>query len=117
MAKERICLLDKKSYKYCPNCGGDSPSETWRNLYCSENCYKIATLWQKHRDKKITDLETKRELLKLDLTSLDSYNDLFKSDIIEIMNTEIKPVVTEPTIHKTIKKKSMVNKIVNDDLK
>ena len=103
MAKDRKCIVcpDKHIYKYCSHCAGYNSKETWRYLYCSQNCrgiYNIATDFSKG---KISGLEAKKELEKYDLSDLEFFNSTIKNEIEEILSViekeEIK-VAFVPTV-------------------
>ena len=88
MAKDRKCIVcpDKHIYKYCSHCAGYNSKETWRYLYCSQNCrgiYNIATDFSKG---KISGLEAKKELEKYDLSDLEFFNSTIKNEIEEILS-------------------------------
>lgn len=88
MAKDRKCIVcpDKHIYKYCSHCAGYKSKETWRYLYCSQNCrgiYNIATDFSKG---KISELEAKKELEKYDLSDLEFFNSTIKNEIKEILS-------------------------------
>ena len=88
MAKDRKCIVcpDKHIYKYCSHCAGYNSKETWRYLYCSQNCrgiYNIATDFSRG---KILGLEAKRELEKYDLSDLEFFNSTIKNEIEEILS-------------------------------
>lgn len=61
MAHERKCIIDNKIYEYCPRCG-NNPNETWRFLYCSEDCRNADTIIKKFKANKISALEARNEL-------------------------------------------------------
>lgn len=103
MAKDRKCIVcpDKHIYKYCSHCAGYNSKETWRYLYCSQNCrgiYNIATDFSKG---KISGLDAKKELEKYDLSDLEFFNSTIKNEIEEILSViekeEIK-VAFVPTV-------------------
>lgn len=59
--KIRKCIVDLTEYKYCPSCG-DNPDETWRFIYCSENCRGIDKVLQGVVSGRLTELEAQEEL-------------------------------------------------------
>lgn len=61
MAHIRKCIVDLTEYKYCPNCG-DNPDETWRFIYCSENCHEVDKILQGFVAGRLTELEAQEKL-------------------------------------------------------
>lgn len=76
MSKLRKCIVDKTQYKYCGNCKDYNPNETWRYLYCSENCRQIYHTLDAYKAKKINEEEAISILEKLDLSNKDNFTDL-----------------------------------------
>ena len=90
MATNRKCIVcpDKHHYKYYSNCSGYNSKETWRYLYCSENCRSIYDIATRFSRGKITELEAKKELENYDLTDLEFYNPTIKKEIKDILSYE-----------------------------
>lgn len=91
MAKIRVCMVDRKEYKYCPDCAEYNPKETWRFLFCSEDCYAIYRVYEAYRDKKMTAEEAQKELANYDLSNVDEFNPRVGVVLKEILS--YKPVV------------------------
>lgn len=66
MAHNRKCIVDLTEYKYCPHCG-DNPDETWRFIYCSENCRGIDKVMQGFVSGRLSELEAQEELKNYDV--------------------------------------------------
>ena len=100
MATPRKCIVCKKEYNYCPTCGHDDPTETWRNSFCSENCRTIFRVCQDYVTKNIKPAEAKKKLQELDLSRLDKFAKIIGGNVIEILSYKPKT-----------KKKKNVNEI------
>mgnify|MGYP003301302184 CR=1 FL=1 len=74
MALDRKCIVcpDKHHYKYCSNCSGYNSKETWRFLFCGENCRGIYDIATRFVSGKITGLQAKKELKNFDLSDLEN---------------------------------------------
>lgn len=117
MAKDRKCIVcpDKHIYKYCSHCAGYNSKETWRYLYCSQNCrgiYNIATDFSKG---KISELEAKKELEKYDLSDLEFFNSTIKNEINEILSFE--EIIKEESFATFIPQICVTTEDVNDEIK
>ena len=90
MALDRKCIVcpDKHHYKYCSNCSGYNSKETWRFLYCSQNCKEIYSIATDFVNGKLTGLEAKHKLEKLDLSDLEFYHSVIKKNIEDILAFE-----------------------------
>ena len=90
MALDRKCIVcpDKHHYKYCSNCSGYNSVETWRFLYCSENCREIYDIATKFVNGKLSGLDAKHKLEKLDLSDLEFYHSVIKKNIEDILAFE-----------------------------
>ncbi len=82
---DRTCFVCRNGYKYCPTCGGDDPKETWRFLFCSDNCRKIEHIWEDcFRDKNCSTEDAAIRLMDQDISRLDMYRDQIRDDITEL---------------------------------
>lgn len=90
MALDRKCIVcpDKHHYKYCSNCSGYNSKETWRFLYCSQNCREIYSIATDFVNGKLTGLDAKHKLEKLDLSDLEFYHSVIKKNIEDILAFE-----------------------------
>ena len=90
MALNRKCIVcpDKHHYKYCSNCSGYNSKETWRFLYCSQNCREIYSIATDFVNGKLTGLDAKHKLEKLDLSDLEFYHSVIKKNIEDILAFE-----------------------------
>lgn len=84
MRGERTCIVDKIKYRYCPNCNGDNPNETWRYIFCSENCRNLYKTLEDWKAKKITSAQAKQQLNKLEIPKDGVIQVGLLNDIMEI---------------------------------
>ena len=92
MALDRKCIVcpDKHHYKYCNNCAGYSSIETWRFIFCSENCREIYKIASDFVNGSLTGSEAKKALEKFDLSDLEFYHPIIKQNITDILASEVK---------------------------
>lgn len=96
---DRKCIVCGKEYKFCHNCGNDDrKDETWRNIFCSENCKNIYNILSMQGNGHIDDGKAKDMLSKLDLSRLGEFRADFKKQI-ESIN---KATIAEPEKEKPI---------------
>ena len=107
MALDRKCVIcpDKHHYKYCNNCSGYNPIETWRFVFCSQNCREIYRILSDYSSKQITIEEAKEALRKCDLSDLEFYQKSIKKSIQDILGLE---EVTETTEDENIEEKEII---------
>ncbi len=67
MSGVRKCIVSPNHhfYKYCPQCGRDNPEETWRFLFCSENCRDVYRVFEAFAEKKIDAVTAEQRLNEL----------------------------------------------------
>ena len=85
MATPRRCVVCTTEYSYCPKCGKDNPTETWRTTFCSENCREVFKVCNDFRHKKMTKAQAKKKLLKLDLSKADKFAKTIASAVSDIV--------------------------------
>lgn len=87
MSDIRECVVCKTKYKYCMGCPHKyNTKETWRNIFCSENCREIYQIYNSLKGKEIDKSTAKKRLKKCDLSRLSLFNDFIKNDITQIVN-------------------------------
>lgn len=86
MRGEKVCMICGKHYVYCPNCGNGDPKETWRNLYCSDNCRTAFDVLSKWKNNAIATPDAKKILEELKVDSM-QLNEMLKADVDAIMAT------------------------------
>lgn len=64
---KRICYLCGDSYHYCPNCDEDRNKPQWMFSFCSENCHEIYGTLVSQSTNRISIVETKKALDKLNV--------------------------------------------------
>lgn len=62
MANERKCVVCGKLYQFCNHCPGHQASETWKNLYDSEDCRTIFNVASNFSSGSLTAEEAKEKL-------------------------------------------------------
>lgn len=87
MAHEKKCIVCGTQYKYCSHCSEYNSEETWRHLFCSENCKGIFDVFMKVRDGVIDKETGKKMLKKYDLSKLNTFSDQVKSVISPLANS------------------------------
>lgn len=81
MASNRICVVDKKKYSYCPTCYNDSNKPKWMTTFCCEKCMTIFNTLVNETVGKITTDDAKNILSTLDLSDIDTYDVDIKNHI------------------------------------
>lgn len=108
MAFERKCIVDLKDYRYCNHCNEFNPTETWRFLFCCENCRDIYHTVEDYNSGKLTADEAKERFEKYDLSGLDHFQKFVKRDIEGILESVKKDVVvTEVAVTETVNSESV----------
>ena len=109
MRGERKCVLCGTQYIYCPHCK-DDPKETWRFLYCSDNCrdvYHIIELWIA---KKLTSVQARNQLEKCTLPPMEDIKEALRKNIEQIYKeSEGNDIPKEQLKKRGRKKKILVN--------
>lgn len=89
----RTCVVCQTKYHYCGNCSDThNPKETWRNIYCSENCMNIFDVLSAHAFGHITDAEANKKLKELDISKVKDFRNDFKKQINDIQSAKSKTV-------------------------
>ena len=82
---ERICMLCKNTYQFCPVCNPiDQLKPTWYFCWCSQNCKDIDDVTCAFEDGRMTDIEAKAKLDKLDLSRQEYFGESYKRSIASI---------------------------------
>lgn len=94
MKDDKTCVVCGKAYKYCQSCPSKyNTSETWRNIFCSENCRSIYHIYDQLKAGQISEKNANKELKKLDMSYLDMINESMKALItLTIHGTENKNI-------------------------
>jgi hypothetical protein len=92
---KKICYLCGKEYRYCSNCRQFKTQPTWKNMFDTENCYKIFSLSTQFAQGTYTKEEANELLKTYDISDID----MFRPDAVE----QLKIIQTaEKVIPKTI---------------
>lgn len=84
MAYERKCIVDATEYKYCNKCGHYNSDETWRFIFCGENCRKIYKVMERFVNKSITELEAQELLKECDLSNKEHFEKDIKDNLRKV---------------------------------
>ena len=112
----RTCVLCKQNYSYCPVCNPeDRLKPTWYFCYCSDNCHDIDSIASAYEDGRMTDIEAKAKLEKLDLSRKEYFGESYKNSIASIMKAKAQVIKKEnkKTEVKSVKK-DIVTKVENE---
>ncbi len=82
--KLRTCSTCGKKYEFCPHCPSDANKPLWLFAWCSENCKDIYDITSKFEDGRLTAIEAKKELDKLDLSNSENFGQSYKLTIEKI---------------------------------
>lgn len=107
----RTCCICGNKYSFCPVCNAeDRNKESWYFTFCSKNCHDVYEVTSAFEDKRISDVEAKNKLTKLDLSKKNNFSDSYKKSIASIMNAKVQ---TRKTISK---KENSDNASVNKEI-
>lgn len=118
MAKKelRTCVLCGKTYSFCPVCNPeDRLKPTWYFCWCSDNCHEIDEVASAFEDGRMTDIEAKEKLNKLDLSRKEYFGESYKNSIASIIKAKARVIKKEnkKTEVKSVKK-DIVTKVENE---
>lgn len=106
----RTCMLCRKKYSFCPVCNPEDKSKpTWYFCWCSDNCHEIDRIASAYEDGRITDIEAKEKLSKLDLSKKDNFGESYQKSIASIMKAQVKKTINK-------KEKKTDNESVKNDI-
>ena len=76
----KTCVMCGKQYKYCENCPSKyNTTETWRNIFCSEECRELYQIYNGYKGGKITDKQAYKRLSKISTVYLNKIKEPMKS--------------------------------------
>lgn len=107
MSYERICIVDRKEYRYCDKCGKFIAREGGLR-FCSDNCKDIYEVCSAYKFGHITAEEAKEKLDKLDISGLENFVEPLQENIYEILGK-----TNKEDAERTGKKKKAREDIVN----
>ena len=111
----RMCCVCHKEYPFCLCNPEDRLKPTWHFAYCSENCKDIYSVTSAFEDGRMTDIEAKEKLEKLDLTKKEYFGESYQNSIASIMKAKAQVIKTEnkkPEVKSA--KKDIVTKVENE---
>lgn len=102
----RMCCVCHKEYPFCLCNPEDRLKPTWYFAYCSENCKDIYNVTSAFEDGRMTDIEAKEKLEKLDLSRKEYFGESYKNSIASIMKAKAQVIKKEnkKTEAKSVKK-------------
>lgn len=112
----RTCVLCGKAYSFCPVCNPeDRLKPMWYFCWCSDNCHEIDEVTSAFEDGRMTDIEAKEKLNKLDLSRKEYFGESYKNSIASIMKAKAQVIKKEnkKTEVKSVKK-NIVTKVENE---
>ena len=103
-------MLCRKKYSFCPVCNPEDKSKpTWYFCWCSDNCHEIDRIASAYEDGRITDIEAKEKLSKLDISKKDNFGESYQKSIASIMKAQVKKTINK-------KEKKTDNESVKNDI-
>ena len=112
----RMCCVCHKEYSFCPVCNPeDRLKPTWNFAYCSENCKDIYNITSSFENGRLSDIDAKAKLEKLDLNEKDNFGESYQKSINSIMKAKAQVIKKEnkKTEVKSVKK-DIVTKVENE---
>ena len=112
----RMCCVCHKEYSFCPVCNQeDRLKPTWHFAYCSENCKDIYNITSSFENGRLSDIDAKAKLEKLDLNEIDNFGESYQKSIASIMKAKAQVIKKEnkKTEVKSVKK-DIVTKVENE---
>ena len=112
----RMCCVCHKEYSFCPVCNPeDRLKPTWHFAYCSENCKDIYNITSSFENGRLSDIDAKAKLEKLDLNEKVNFGESYQKSIDSIMKAKPQ-VVTKENKKTEVKsvKKDIFTKVENE---
>ena len=111
----RMCCVCHKEYPFCLCNPEDRLKPTWYFAYCSENCKDIYNVTSAFEDGRMTDIEAKEKLEKLDLSEKDDFGESYQKSIASIMKAKAQVIKKEnKKTEVKFDKKDIVTKVENE---
>ena len=108
----RTCVLCGKTYSFCPVCNPeDRLKPTWYFCWCSDNCHEIDEVTSAFEDWRMTDIEAKAKLEKLDLSRKEYFGESYKNSIASIMKAKAQVIKKENKKTEAKSVKDIVTKV------
>lgn len=111
----RMCCVCHKEYPFCLCNPEDRLKPTWHFAYCSENCKDIYNITSSFENGRLSDIDAKAKLEKLDLSKKDNFGESYQKSIDSIMKAKPQ-VVTKDNKKTEVKsvKKDIFTKVENE---
>ena len=102
----RMCCVCHKEYPFCLCNPEDRLKPTWHFAYCSENCKDIYNITSSFENGRLSDIDAKAKLEKLDLNEKDNFGESYQKSIASIMKAKAQVIKKEnkKTEVKSVKK-------------
>ena len=102
----RMCCVCHKEYSFCLCNPEDRLKPTWHFAYCSENCKDIYNITSSFENGRLSDIDAKAKLEKLDLNEKDNFGESYQKSIDSIMKAKAQVIKKEnkKTETKSVKK-------------
>lgn len=111
----RTCCVCHKEYPFCLCNPEDRLKPTWHFAYCSENCKNIYNITSSFENGRLSDVEAKAKLEKLDLSEKDNFGESYQKSIASILKAKTQVIKKEnkKTEVKSVKK-DIITKVENE---
>ena len=111
----RMCCVCHKEYSFCLCNPEDRLKPTWHFAYCSENCKDIYNITSSFENGRLSDIDAKAKLEKLDLNEKDNFGESYQKSIDSIMKAKAQ-VIKKENKKTEVKsaKKDIVTKVENE---
>ena len=102
----RMCCVCHKEYPFCLCNPEDRLKPAWHFAYCSENCKDIYNITSSFENGRLSDIDAKAKLEKLDLNEKDNFGESYQKSIDSIMKAKAQVIKKEnkKTEVKSVKK-------------
>lgn len=111
----RTCCVCHKEYPFCLCNSEDRLKPAWHFAYCSENCRDIYNITSSFENGRLSDVEAKAKLEKLDLSEKNSFGESYQKSIASILKAKTQVIKKEnkKTEVKSVKK-DIITKVENE---
>ena len=82
----RTCVVCGREYSYCPHCEKDRNDETWRMVYCSNDCREVFKTVVDYKNGRIDGNAANGRLRFVDLGRRDFYQPEIKGLVGDILS-------------------------------
>lgn len=96
----KICIICKNGYHYCPSCREDNNKPSWYAIFDSENCKTIYDVCTEYRDGIIDKKTAYDRIAKLDISGIETFSDSTKAQIKDILSYKKEVVKSDANVKK-----------------